>query len=97
MTPSTTLQSCLALLAKIRDESDRQDLIPSDRVKLADTEARLLGLRAKLEAEAALADDRIIREHPRWILIKKTMFSALVAHPLASKAVSEALCAVGDV
>lgn len=94
--PATTLDSCLLLLAKIRKESER-DLLPSERVKLADTEARILTLRHKLESEAALTEDRIIREHPRWVAVKRTILDALDGHPDASKAVCDALARLGSV
>lgn len=94
--PPTTLDACLLLLVKIREESERV-LLPSERVKLADTEARILTLRHKLESEAGLREDRIIREHPRWQAVKRTILDALDGHPDASKAVCDALARLGNV
>lgn len=93
--PPTTLDSCLQLLAKIRAESDK-DLLPSERVKLADTEARILALRHKLEVQAELTEDRIIREHPQWQRVKRAILTALAPFPQASKAVCDALANVGN-
>lgn len=93
--PPTTLESCLRLLGKIRQESERE-LLPGERVKLADTEARILTLRHKLELEASLSEDRIIREHPRWAHVRRAILGALVGHPAASKAVCDALAAISQ-
>jgi len=93
--PPTTLESCLRLLSKIRAESER-DLLPAERVKLADTEARILTLRHKLELEASLSEDRIIREHPRWAAVRRAILGALAGHPAASRAVCDALANLGQ-
>jgi hypothetical protein len=91
----TTLDACLQLLTRIRHEANR-NLLPAERVKLADTEAKILALRHRLEREHELTEDRIIREHPKWQAIKRVWTAALIPYPAAAKAVADALASVGN-
>ncbi len=91
----STLQDCLTLLEVIRTARNQADLLPAERVKLADTEAKILALRHRLEKEAELLEDRIVREHPTWQRIKRVLGKVLAAHPAAAKAVGEALLEMG--
>lgn len=91
----STLQDCLALLEVIRTARNQADLLPAERVKLADTEARILALRHRLEKEAELLEDRIVREHPTWQRLKRVLGKVLAAHPAAAKAVGDALQEMG--
>jgi transcriptional regulator with XRE-family HTH domain len=89
--PGTTLQDCMALLATIKREQRTAGLMASERVKLADAEARILKLRADLEARAELSEDRYVREHPAWIRARNTISAVLKAYPEAARAVADAL------
>lgn len=87
--PLGTLEHCLALLWKIQTARDSPDLSPSERVKLADTEARILSLRHRLELKSDMLEDRIVRDHPRWQALKRAIARALVPYPVAAKAVAD--------
>lgn len=89
---TTTLEGCLDVLDDIRSaRADIVQLLPSERIKLADAETRILALRARLEREAERTEDRIVREHPEWQRLKRAILRALVAHPQAFKDVCEAI------
>jgi len=90
----STLEDCLALLNVIRRDRSQQGLMPSERVKLADAEARILGLRARLEQAAEFAESRYVHEHPSWIRLRRAILHALEPHPAAAKAVVEALASL---
>lgn len=87
----STLEDCMALLAVIRRDRMQQGLMPSERVKLADAEARILGLRARLEQAAEFAESRYVHEHPAWIRLKRAILAALEQHPAAAVAVANAI------
>ena len=89
-TPST-LDDCLALLAVLRRDRNRADLLPSERVKLSDSEARILALRGRLEAAAELSERRYVAGHPAWGRVKRAILVALEDHPEAAKAVAAAI------
>jgi hypothetical protein len=91
----STLQDCLALLEVIRTARNQADLLPAERVKLADTEARILALRHRLEKEASMLEDAIVREHPAWQRLRRVLGKVLAAHPAAAKAVGDALLEMG--
>lgn len=87
----STLESCLRLLATIQRDSGNPHLLAAERVKLVDAEARILKLRADLERNAELTEDRYVRDHPAWHKCKRAIAAALVPFPEAARAVCEAL------
>jgi hypothetical protein len=87
----STLRDCLTLLAAVQAERAKPTLTPAERVKLSDTEARILALRHRLETKAEMIEDRIVREHPMWQRMKKTIVRALVKYPDAARAVVAAI------
>lgn len=87
----STLDDCLAVLAKIRTERDKPDLLASERIKLADSEARLLVLRNRLERDRERLEDRIVREHPAWKRLLRLMVEVLTRHPAALADMATAL------
>ena len=89
-TPST-MADCLALHAVIRRARNAADLTPAERVKLTDTEARILALRHRLEREADMLEDRIVREHPKWQTLKHALVKVLAGCPRCSRLVLEEL------
>jgi hypothetical protein len=91
----STLEHCAELLAQIRAQRSARDLMPADRVRLADTEAKILGLRHRLEKEAELLEDRICREHPAWKRARGELARVLARHPQAALEVAEALARLG--
>jgi transcriptional regulator with XRE-family HTH domain len=89
--PPSTLEDCLALLATIRRDRQQAGLMASERVKLADAEARILALRARLESATELSEDRYVRDHPSWRRLEDAIIAALEPHPAAAKAVRDAI------
>lgn len=87
----STLDSCLRLLATIQRDSMTAGLLPAERVKLVDAEARILKLRADLEQRSELSEDRYVRDHPAWLRCKKIIAQALLPFPEAARAVADAL------
>lgn len=83
----STLEDCLDMLDALREQRRRSDLLNAERVKLADTEAKILTLRAKLELQHELQEDRLVRTHPAWIKMKRDLLRALKPYPDALEAV----------
>lgn len=89
--PPPTLQHCLEVLQSIRIARSDTGITGPERMKLADTETKILGLRARLEMQQELSEHRIVRAHPEWHRIKRLLARALKPYPNATKAVIEAL------
>lgn len=87
----STLEDCLALLDVIRRDRQQEGLLPNERVKLASAEAQILALRARLEQAAEFAESRYVTDHPSWIKLRRAILRALEPHPIAAKAVLEAI------
>ena len=81
----TSLEDCLALHRVIRRARNGENLTTAERVRLADTEARVLAIRHRLEAEAQLLEDRFVREHPGWQRLKAALTTAVAGCPRCSK------------
>jgi transcriptional regulator with XRE-family HTH domain len=89
--PQTSLAECLELLQVIRRDRHQPNLLPGERTKLVDAEARILKLRADLEMRAELSEDRYVREHPGWLRVRNEISRVLIAYPEAARAVADAL------
>lgn len=89
--PPTTLQDCLAVLALLRVERNKPNLLASERIKLAESEGRLLALRMRLERDHERLEDRIVREHPAWKRLMRLMCEVLAKHPAALADMATAL------
>lgn len=89
--PQTSLEECLELLQVIRRDRHQPNLLPGERTKLVDAEARILKLRADLEMRAELSEDRYVREHPAFLRVRNEIARVLVAYPEAARAVADAL------
>lgn len=89
-TPST-LDDCMASLAKIREQRNRPRLASAEQVRLATAETRLLQLRARLERDQEQTESRIVYAHPTWRRIKHILRMTLAKHPAALKDVVNAL------
>ena len=87
----STLEQCYAVLDSLRAAALTPNLIASERIKLADSEGRMLALRAKLERDAERGEDRIVREHPEWARLCRLIVRTLSAHPAALKDLAAAL------
>jgi len=93
--PLATMAECLELLSVIRRDRSAPNLLPGERSKLIDAEARILKLRADLEQRAELSEDRYVREHPAWLRARNEIARVLVQHPAAAVAVADALERMG--
>lgn len=92
----STLAQCLELLSAIRTARINNGLQAAERVKLAASETQILSLRHRLEREADMSEDRVVKQHPRWQLLKRTLVKTLAAHPAAAKAVAQALAELDE-
>lgn len=66
----SSLDHAEELLEEARRARLDPDLIASERGRLVTEEGRLLALKARLERERELVEDRIVREHPMWLRIR---------------------------
>lgn len=87
----SSLEACLSLLSQIQRDRVVPNLLPAERVKLADAEARILKLRAELERQAEFSEDRYVRDHPAWLKVRREIAHALQSFPEAARAVADAL------
>lgn len=74
----------------------RPGLTGNDLAKLEATEARLLGLRAKLEGDALSMEARIVRDHPAFRRATEALVAALTPWPDAAHAAALALAELDD-
>lgn len=86
----SSLDMCLAML-RVMQRDRQRDLVPSERSKLADAEARLIALRARLEEQVELSEDRYVRDHPAWKRFCDLVLEALEPYPDAARAVHVAI------
>lgn len=91
----TTLQDVIALLNVIRRDRSVSGILPSERVKLAAAEARILQLKAQLEQKDELSEARYVAQHAAWLRARKLIVAALEPHPIAAQAVLDALQKAG--
>ncbi len=89
-----TLDEVIAELEYLHELRRDENLIASAKVRLSDSISKNLALKARLEREQELLDDRIVREHPMWLRIKDALRGALKPYPDAARAVAEALASV---
>jgi transcriptional regulator with XRE-family HTH domain len=93
----SALEDCTRLLALLRSQLNRADLLGRERVQLGDAFARALAQKERLEKAREMLEARTVREHPEWRRLKRLIIDALLPHPAASKAVEEAILRVlGD-
>jgi hypothetical protein len=90
-TPPSTLAECLNLHASIRRARSVEGLTAAERVKLTDTETRLLALRHRLEREQELLEDRLVKEHPAWARLRRALVAAVAPCQRCSKLLLEQL------
>lgn len=88
---SDTLSITKAQIDEIVESLNDNNLTNTARSKLRDTLTKLLALQGRLERDQELREDRYVREHPRWLALKKRIVSALEPYPQAAKAVLAAI------
>lgn len=82
------------LLRSLRSARNNPEMLPTDRVKLATAETRAYEMIRKMDKDNEMAEDRIIRQHPKWKRMQSAMIAALKPFPDAMRAVVEALRAL---
>ena len=88
----SALEDCARLLALLRSQLNRPDLLGRERVQLGDAFARALAQKERLERAREMLEARTIREHPKWQALKKLIIGALLPkHRDAALAVGAAL------
>ncbi len=87
----TTIAEVDEQLRMLRELQEEPGLVPSERVRLADSMGKLLAIKARLERDAELLEDRIVREHPFYGRLEATILAALRPFPDAARAVADAL------
>jgi transcriptional regulator with XRE-family HTH domain len=75
----------------IRKSLKDEKLTDAAASKKEDTLAKLLALRARLERDQEMLEDRAVREHPEWKRTKAAILRALKKHPEAAADVAEAI------
>lgn len=88
---ASTLEDACALIDQIRLESKAPGIMKIEKARLRDAEARAIALRAKLERDQEMSEDRIVRDHPFWRRLHASILHALRPFPEASKAVADEL------
>jgi hypothetical protein len=78
-------------IQSIREDLAAGNRLPSEISRLRDAERAALALRAKLEKERELLEDRVVRDHPAWKRLQTQILAALRPYPAASKAVLDAI------
>jgi transcriptional regulator with XRE-family HTH domain len=86
-----TLGITKAQIDGILHELDNKKLTDAAASKLRDTMAKLLALRARMETNQEMLEDRVVREHPEWKRTKAAILRALKKYPEAAAAVAEAI------
>lgn len=93
----TTLDEAQEQFEILRELQEDPDLMSSEKVRLADSIGKILAIKARLERDKELLEDRIVREHPMWaVRIKPTILAALKPYPDAMQAVADALAEIGE-
>lgn len=87
----STLEEVETQIAELRKLQGENGLLASERVRLADSMGKLLAIKARLERDNELLEDRVVRKHPFWARVKGAILDALRAHPAAARDVAEAL------
>lgn len=88
----SSLDETATLLGQIRQQLTATDLLPSDRVRITDSYTRTLALQHRLQREADMSEDRIVREHPTWRRIRTELARVLARYP----AIADEVCAALD-
>jgi len=83
------------LLEALDEERQDSGLTAAERARVCDAYTKALALKARLEREAELLEDRVVREHPFWARIRGALVDALRAHPAAARDVADALGRLG--
>lgn len=93
--PPQTLEHINELLEEVMSERALPDVDHRTRAKLIDQESKLIAIKARLERDQELLEDRVIRKHPTWVKARSALLRVLQPHPKIIEEVIDALEAVG--
>ena len=71
------------LIRRVEKTQKGQRLAAKDLVTLVNTQARLLSLRAKIEQQDRIYEDRAVKQSPFWRRLRATIVRSLRRHPKA--------------
>ncbi len=91
----STLHHVLDLIRRLEGELETKALSATVRRGINADLTRALSLRARLEKEEELAEERIVLEHPFWHRITVTLLRVLKPHPEVAREVAIALKGIG--
>lgn len=74
-----------ALIRSIRKQLGRKDMLPRERMQQQDMLSKAVVRKSKLLRERELLEDRVIREHPKWLKLQNALLGALLKHPEARR------------
>lgn len=94
-TAETTLQRVERELARCDGLLEGGGLSATEQARLMDTAQRLIAVKVRIEKERELLEDKVVRQHPFWLRIKRTLVEALEPWPDAAGAVAGALEEIG--
>jgi hypothetical protein len=89
------MEDCRHLIALVRAAAMQPHLLPVERLKHVDAEARLLTLLQRLEVAQELREERYCYEHPAFLRAARAIAAALEPYPQAARAVNEVLTKLG--
>ena len=84
----SSLDETLDALEQVKDLLADPTIAANERKGLLDNLSKLLALRSRLEEKAELLESRIVREHPRWVEIRRGLPDILRPYPQAAEAVA---------
>jgi hypothetical protein len=76
---------------EILESLDDDTLTKEVRARTRTDLTKLLALRARIEKDRELGEDRMVREHPEWARVKAAILKALKPFPEAAAAVAKVL------
>ena len=83
----STLDETLDAIDQVKTLLGDGSIAASERKGLLDNLSKLLALRSRLEEKAELLEARIVREHPRWVAIRRGLPDVLRHYPQFAEAV----------
>lgn len=87
----TTLEEVLARIEELATLAQNEDLTPSERLKLEDTRVKYYTLAHRIIRDRELSEEKIVRRHPLFERVARTILVALRPWPDAMRAVAAAL------
>lgn len=87
----STLQDVETLLGSVKTALANDKLLSSERVRLTDSQTRLLSLKHKLERDQETQEDSLVRFNPHWLRIRTVLTETLAPFPDAARAVADKL------